>query len=172
MSYQIEQGIITKFAEVEYEFTNVHCFNHAKKQKKWCKIMVDKTKKVKSIIYDINFNYCVENFNVFCDIRSSTKYRILNTASKIILNDKSVSKITVDNKKIYKIRSGFVTFALLLELNGKTLQYDKKMIGTSSICPLYIIYLSFIYHLSVIYYHLFSIFFFFWFFVKENGEVY
>ena len=30
MSYQIEQGLITKFAEVEYEFTNVHCSSYKK----------------------------------------------------------------------------------------------------------------------------------------------
>ena len=130
-------SLLTKDCPVKCKIKNVRCHNHPTRQ--YCKIVVDQKNSTPCTVYDIHFNYGTNNYDFYCETRPSNKYKILNDADKLILiNNKSILQTTVDSKTVYKIKRGYVTFELLIELNNKTLCYSAKMIG------IYIIFLSLI----------------------------
>ena len=152
MSVDLESLFVIR-KDIKYKFNKIQCINHDKKKPGYCKIVVDKDDSKKTLIHDVNFNYLVKNYMVYCSSRESTKYKILNTSTKLILNDESKAYITVDGKRIFKIKAGYITMALLIELNEKTISYNFKLIGIYLLFIPYlcILYMLFIYYLHIIY---------------------
>ena len=152
MSLATIKSILNKSKKINWKLTNAKCKQHAKKIRYCIFKQKDDDSDNEVIIHDVNFNYCTNNFEIYCSETKSLSFKILDSANKIIINNESDAEILIDNKKIFRVKSKYVTISLLIDLNEKTLNHKSKMIGMYVyIYYLFIIHLLYIYYIFIIY---------------------
>ena len=120
--------LIIKPSHIKWKLNNVRCPKH-KTRKKKCKIIVNKDNPTKTIIYDRFENYEVSNYKIFCSDIPSRPSTILQFAPRLILSNNSDDYITVENQKVYKVKSIYIVSTLLFYFNDSTINGNLKMIG-------------------------------------------
>ena len=136
------RSLIIKPSHIKWKLNNVRCSKHKTRQK-LCKIIVNQDKPTKAIIYDRYENYEVSNYIIYCSDIPSRPSTILQFAPKLILSNDSDDYITVENQKIYKVKSIYILSTLLFYFNDSTINANLKMIG---IFFNFILILTLIYH--------------------------
>ena len=122
------RNLIFKPSSIKWQFNNVRCPQHFKRNK-LCKIIVNQTKSKTTTIHDRYENFEVENYEIYCNDTPSRKSTILQFGAKLLSTSDSDDYITIENQKVYKIKSLFILSSLLFYFNDSTINGNLKMIG-------------------------------------------
>ena len=122
------RSLIIKSSHIEWQLNNVRCPKHHKRNK-LCKMIINQGKSTITTIYDRFQNYEVPNYQIYCQDVPSKTYSMLQLAPKLLLSNDSDDYITIENQKVYKVKSIFILSSLLVYFNDSTINGNLKMIG-------------------------------------------
>ena len=143
--------------ELDIKFGNkVRCLHHENQGRKtYCTPTLDKDVFTKELIYGRSKIYRVKNYQWCCPKIKSRKYSILKHSDKIIFDDEESESnyVTVDGDCIYKCKTIYLTYDLMIYFNEITINSDSKYIGIfiSFLYYFYIIFILFLYYFYMIF---------------------
>ena len=124
-------NLIRRRSTIKWKLQEAHCINHIN-QKEFCKFTQTKSNKTE-LIYDKKSPIEVNSVFVSCNQRPKKIFNVLSQSHLFILSPSSNKNnyVTVNDEKVLKIKSKYITFGLLLHLNQIAINGQSMMWGMS-----------------------------------------
>ena len=121
--------LLIKPGKIQIKLSDKCKCNYHKNRNKHCKIVIDESVYKKRNIYDRFYIYEVEDYQFYCSDVPCRKYWLLQHSYYIINDDGSKNYVTFNNQRIFKCKSKYLSYSLIVYFNQITMNGQAKFIG-------------------------------------------